>query len=363
MDQNETIDRIYEAGAISETWPDVLESLSDRYGCTGGVLFAHGFSGSHSWISSPRMKPMLDEFIRDGWAEINEKPKRISALNYPGFINDLDVFTFEEIEQDRVYREFYAPRNLGWAAGAMMPVPSGDTLIFSFERAFRKGPFEDHELLELDDLRPHLARAALWSSRLDLQRAQQMTSALQSVGLPAGVLREGGRLYAANPLLEKFIPTVLRDTRERVTLSDHAADMLLGDAIDRLAVPGAEGQSRSIPLKASLGQPPMIIHVLPVRGQAMDIFSKSVALIVVTTVDRAVVPTAEVLQGLFDLTPAESNVARAIAEGKAIDAIAAASGLSRETIRSQLAAVFGKTGMSRQAELVALLSGKGLPGV
>ncbi len=82
---------------------------------------------------------------------------------------------------------------------------------------------------------------------------------------------------------------------------------------------------------------------------------------IATPVDRSVVPTAEVLQALFDLTPAESKVARAIAEGKTIEAIALSSGLSRETIRTQVAAVLSKTGLKRQAELVALLSGKGLP--
>ena len=63
---------------------------------------------------------------------------------------------------------------------------------------------------------------------------------------------------------------------------------------------------------------------------------------------------------LFDLTPMEARVARAIAEGKTTEAVSIIHGVSRETIRTQLAAVLGKTGLNRQAELVALLSGKGL---
>jgi DNA-binding CsgD family transcriptional regulator len=82
--------------------------------------------------------------------------------------------------------------------------------------------------------------------------------------------------------------------------------------------------------------------------------------LIATPVDRGSVPTAEVLQGLFDLTPAEARVARGIGEGRTIDAIALASGVTRETVRTQLAAVLAKTGLNRQAELVALLSGKSL---
>jgi DNA-binding CsgD family transcriptional regulator len=67
-----------------------------------------------------------------------------------------------------------------------------------------------------------------------------------------------------------------------------------------------------------------------------------------------------VLQGLFDLSPAEAKVARAIAAAKPIDALSQSLKLSKETIRSQLKAVFAKTGVTRQAELVALLSGSHL---
>lgn len=354
----ELVDRIYEAGAIGETWPDVLDVLSKRYNCTGAVLFTFGAAGSQNWIATPQLRPLLDEFIRDGWAAINQKPQRIAALDYAGFINDLDVFTFEEIERDRVYAEFYPPRNLGWAAGTMIPAPSGDTLIFSLERGFRLGPFEDNELIALDELRPHLARAALLSSRLDLQRAQAMAAALEAIGLPAAVLRKGGQLFAANPSFQQLVPAVVQDRASRVVLSDTAADAVFGETLARLEVNGASGQSRSIPIPSTNGNPPMIVHVAPVRGAAQDIFSQSHALLLITPVDRKAVPTAEVLQGLFDLTPAEARVARGIALGKSVEGISLAHGTSRETVRKQLAAVLGKTGLARQAELVSLLSGK-----
>ena len=358
----EFIDRIYEAGAIGETWPDVLDVLSKRYNCTGAVLFTFGPTGSQNWIATPDLRPLLDEFIRDGWAAINQKPQRISALDYAGFISDLDVFTFEEIERDRVYAEFYPPRNLGWAAGTMIPAPSGDTLIFSLERGFRLGPFEDNELLALDALRPHLARAALLSSRLDLQRARAMASALELVGLPAAVLRHSGKLYAANPSFERLMPSVVQDRRDRIMFANKNADVLLADTLARLASDGVDGQSRSVAIPASEAQVPHIAHILPVRGVANDIFTQSLALLIVTPVDRKAVPSAEVLQGLFDLTPAEARVARGIAQARTVDAVALESGVSRETVRTQLASVMAKTGMTRQAELVALLGGKAVGG-
>ena len=67
----------------------------------------------------------------------------------------------------------------------------------------------------------------------------------------------------------------------------------------------------------------------------------------VTPVVPSEVPTAEVLQGLFDLTPAEARVARGIGEGRTIETIAMAFGTSRETVTRVL-------GDLRKKELITL---------
>jgi DNA-binding CsgD family transcriptional regulator len=100
---------------------------------------------------------------------------------------------------------------------------------------------------------------------------------------------------------------------------------------------------------------------VPVLGAGHDIFSQAAFVAVVTPIDRGAVPTANVLQGLFDLTPAEARVARAIAEGNAITDIAPSLSVTEGTVRTQLKAVLAKTGLHRQAELVALLAGSALP--
>jgi DNA-binding CsgD family transcriptional regulator len=79
-------------------------------------------------------------------------------------------------------------------------------------------------------------------------------------------------------------------------------------------------------------------------------------------VAAAPVPPAQLLEALFDLTPAEARVARAIGEAQPPEDVAGALGVSVETVRKQLRAVFAKTGTSRQAELVRLLAGLGRHG-
>jgi DNA-binding CsgD family transcriptional regulator len=63
------------------------------------------------------------------------------------------------------------------------------------------------------------------------------------------------------------------------------------------------------------------------------------------------------VQSLFDLTPAEARVARSLASGKTVEAIATEGGVSLNTVRTHVRGVLEKTGCTRQAEVIALLSG------
>lgn len=62
------------------------------------------------------------------------------------------------------------------------------------------------------------------------------------------------------------------------------------------------------------------------------------------------------LQGLFDLTPAEARIAKGIVGGQSLKKVASAHGISGETARSQLKSVLAKTGTHRQSEFVALIA-------
>jgi DNA-binding CsgD family transcriptional regulator len=62
------------------------------------------------------------------------------------------------------------------------------------------------------------------------------------------------------------------------------------------------------------------------------------------------------LSQMFGLTRAEASVANWLVSGRTVDAYAEQRGVSLETARSQLKAVLSKTGMSRQAQLVAALA-------
>ena len=264
------------------------------------------------------------------------------------------MFTQAELDTDAVYRDFIYTHGIKWTAGTVIPVPTSDLMAFDFSRREIDGPFTREMMLGLDLYRPHLAKAALLAHRLGLQTARAATEAMAIIGLPAAMLGSGGRVLSANDLFQansrvKFLAF------DRITLGLPGAAHLLSEAIAGLGA-DSEPAVRSIPLPATETAPPQVLHVLPIRRSAGDIFSHAIGLIVVTEVAAPEAPLREVLTGLFDLTAAEVHIARGVATGASLDEIAAARSVSKETVRTQLKSILAKTGTHRQTDLALLLT-------
>jgi len=67
-------------------------------------------------------------------------------------------------------------------------------------------------------------------------------------------------------------------------------------------------------------------------------------------------PSQALLIRVYGLSRAEALLAQGIARGESLEEVATRLGIKISTARSQLAAVFAKTGTSRQAKLVVILS-------
>jgi len=194
----------------------------------------------------------------------------------------------------------------------------------------------------------------LMSARLQLERARIASDTLAAVGLPALVLNEQGKVLAANSLIDHIKAYVSWRAFDRISLKDKAADNLLRDAIAAIDVAG--GSVRSFPVRDAGAEAMMVAHVIPIRLSARDIFVRCAAALVLTPVTLPQAPPVELVQSLFDLTPAEARVARSLASGETVQTIASSQGVSQNTIRVHVRGVLEKTGCNRQVDIVALLT-------
>jgi len=357
MDQPaELIDSIYECAMLPELWPGVLDRLATMAGARGGLLFTVRSSVTN-WTSSEVLRGGMTRFVNSDLGLRSQRYNRLIAARHAGFLRELELYGNEaNLGDDPIYREFLWPGGLGWAAGTAVQVPTGDSLLITVERDRARGPVEAGVIQHLDALRPHLARSALLSARLQLERARVASETLALLGLAALVIDGSGKVVVANALAEALGDRIRWRARDRVSLTDAAADALFQQAVSQIDA-DAGGAPRSFALRKTATLSGMIAHVVPIRGTARDLFVRCAAILVITPVAMPQAPPVELVQSLFDLTPAEARVARNLVSGDTVDDIAAQGGVSSHTVRTQVRGILGKTGCRRQTDVVALLSG------
>ncbi len=309
-----------------------------------------------NWTATESLREGMAKFVDSGFLNRSHRAERAIRARHAGFLREYDLYTDEELATDPVYTNLLWPAGLGWAAATAIPLPTGEVAFLSLEREKKLGPVEASSIQQLDMLRPHLARSVLMSARLQLQQAQIASQTLELIGVPALVFDQEGKALAANALVETLSRFVRWRSRDRVALKDSGAHSIFLKAIETINARD-DAQVRSFPVRNAEANAAMVAHVIPIRRSVRNIFAHCVGVLILTPVARPDAPPVELVQSLFDLTPAEARVARNIAGGQSIEEIAEANGVSRNTVRTQVQGVLEKTGCRRQAEVVALLAG------
>lgn len=95
---------------------------------------------------------------------------------------------------------------------------------------------------------------------------------------------------------------------------------------------------------------------MPVTPLGSDVFGGGRAILFISDLTKSQTSNATLLRLIFGLTAAEARLMVALCESNDLDDVAVSFGVSRETVRTQLRAVFAKAGCRRQAELVTLVA-------
>lgn len=353
MCQETLIDRIYEAAFNPEQWTPVLDELSTLSGSAGGAILLFDDIRAVNFRATDLIRDAADYRCNGGWRKTSRRIQYFYAQPRSGFVTAHGYFP-KDIREDEGQARFQA-LGLESQAGTHIPMPGGELVVFAFERWRHLGLHEPEAIARMDALHPHLARASFIAARLGLEHAQTAVTTLEALGLPAATLSGSGKVRASNGLFDTIADRLRPTTFGGIALTDAAANTLLQRAIAEVRR-GDDKIVRSIPVPARDEWQPLIIHVLPLRRSAHDVFSGANVLIAATAVQASTfVPAPNVLMGLFDLTPSEVKLAAALAEGRSLQDAALGSGIQFSTARSYLEQIFRKTGTKQQSQLVALI--------
>ncbi|MDE1951437.1 MAG: helix-turn-helix transcriptional regulator [Betaproteobacteria bacterium] len=122
----------------------------------------------------------------------------------------------------------------------------------------------------------------------------------------------------------------------------------------RAAVAGvcADHSPRTLHCAAGWGR--VLRLLLAPAPQELQVFHERLILLRLRLLDAARLPDLDALRTVYGLTAAEARLVRELVAGHAMDDCACLFGVSRNTLRNQLANVFRKMSCARQSEVVRL---------
>jgi DNA-binding CsgD family transcriptional regulator len=226
-------------------------------------------------------------------------------------------------------------------------------------RPFGTPAFVIEERQELQLLLPHVTRAMQLHNRLGLlDRERQLAySSLDSLGAGVMVVAVDGRLMFANRTAEAVLRAGQGITVRNGILraQDRSAEGKLRLAIDQAAMAaiGELNSAGGIVVASRTARQPLTLLVCPLRPEALGaVRAQPVAMIFVGDPEHQPRQMPEVFVQLWGLTAAEARLTAALVEGQRMDSYADSAGISIQTAKSQLKAVFAKTGCKRQSDLI-----------
>lgn len=209
----------------------------------------------------------------------------------------------------------------------------------------------------------HVSRAMLFAQRLNRHEPQAsvLTGLLSALTCGAACLDGTGRVLLANPALLSLAGDGLDVVRGRLVTS-RPADQAPFDALLRRAgsTPASLGPD-VVPLQRPSGRRPLLAGALPLSAERQEsLFGGELpgcrVLVTVTDPEAQVPARPEAALRALALSGAEARVAALVGQGLSPRDVAERLALTEETVRTTLKQVFGKLGVSRQGELVGLVT-------
>jgi DNA-binding CsgD family transcriptional regulator len=366
MVHEELLDKIYNAPIDPDLWTSILDDVTAMLDARGSVLLVERNDGWVGWRSTESLKPQINHQIENHldtrFAVINN---RLKSRNSQDFIAEHYLFDEQEWLETPFMKEYGIPNGLKHTVGAYIELPQGDKILIFSVRDKNKPKFEDHEIEQLNQLRPHLARAAMLTTNIGLKRISSFIDAMNNISLKALVVDKAGIIIFDNNSLEFFKEylIILKSNKIEFTNKNNSAQFsdLITDTINT-------NKPKSIPIRSSDDRA-AILHFMPIASFYKDffdtsniannIFDTTNVVVILTPVARNTETSSTIIRGLFDLTATEAKITSKISDGTTIDQIAETMKVSKETIRTHLKNIFSKTGVNRQSQLVALIAGIG----
>ena len=371
MSEQTVFDRIlvslHEAMLDDAHWPSTAALIDEACGATGNELVVAEGIGDDvdillAWFyyGGQRREDLEREYF-EVYHSQDERLPRLRQLPDSRVVHVTDLYTEEELRTSPTYNEMLRRAGTQNALNVRMDGPYGSRIIWAIADPIEADGWAPDQIEMVERLLPHIRQ--FFRIRQTLVSAEALGTSLAGLldNTRIGVIHldRRGRIVEANDRARGFLRQgdglLDRDgfLRARLPATDADLQRLLAGALPTF---GGGDLSGSIAVRHSPGRLRLALHVNPVGNRQAEFSAHRVAalaLIVEPGSQPRIDP--DLVASILGLTPAESQVAVSLAEGRTIRDIAAATRRQESTIRWFMKQVYNKLGISRQADLVRLV--------
>ncbi len=361
---------LYRAAAGERPWADALHAIVRALRCWGVQVLGMQHDGRMTFSHDAGFpaEGMLHYLSR--YHRVDPRTPLLARLPVGRWWHCHEHFDDAFVARHPLYQELLIPYGGRYSSGVKLQEDDQQLVMLAVGRGREAGPLDAEERTQFERLAWHLQTAlGLWQRQQVVQQQALAGAAIVSrLAQPVLVVDAQLRIHHLNAAAQALIGrhAGVAERRGRLACSAAAAQAELLVALQQLnlgaptaaptAAPAA-APSRSLVRSDRGGGLLMVLMPLQPHETLAAFGPQPLALMLLHDLAQRRTPDPLLVATAFELTPAEAQVACRVAAGLGPQAVARASGVSVHTVRAQLAAVFQKVGVRRQAELGAALAG------
>ncbi len=364
---SELVGRIYDCAIEPERWPETIRNICEDIDCFHCAILLIDLQNSRHrvvahWNAEEFAHRSVTQYGDEMTALYRGAATTLSnALDVPLVLTrDVPEAAYTDL---RYYNELVKPAGICDSVQSIVLRDSSRIGVIAANRHARAGKITNREVEIVRLLAPHLRRAVTISDLMDIKKleAQALSATLDNFQTGVIVVAIDGRVLHANDAAHRMFAAggPVRSVNGRLSTHETAGK----DELNRALILACKDESSigASGIGIALSGPddePAIAHVLPLANGDLRtrLMPQATAAVFVSLSGDPLPTDMSAIARAFSLTPAEARLLEHLMQGTTLIEVARELGISEPTAKTHLSHIFSKTGVTRQAELVALIN-------